>query len=119
MARLSLNCSCGWNFFIPGTTPGHEVTCPSCNQNVRIPGRKPGQATPQSAGEIALEVNRRQSRIKMIIGAAVAGFFMMGGKSSPEEESGTSKGRDPGLTGLDSLGTNGTRGSGRKPPVEP
>jgi hypothetical protein len=127
MARLSLNCSCGWNFFIPGTTAGHEVTCPSCNQNVRIPGRKPGQATPQSAGEIALEVNRRQSRIKMIIGAgvagvlalAVAGFFMMGGKSSPEEDSATSKSRDPGLTGLDSLGTNGTRGSGRKPPVEP
>ena len=40
MARLSLNCSCGWNFFLPSTTPGHEVACPSCGQNVRVPGRK-------------------------------------------------------------------------------
>src|SRR5579859_7749199 len=102
MARLSLNCSCGWNFFIPGTTPGHEVTCPSCNQNVRIPGRKPGQSAPQTAGEIALEVHRKQSRIKMIIGACVAallalgivGYFSLGGKSSSDEDSGTGEKRD-------------------------
>ncbi|HLY09972.1 MAG TPA: hypothetical protein VKW04_11765, partial [Planctomycetota bacterium] len=95
MARLSLNCSCGWNFFIPGTTPGHEVTCPSCGQVVRIPGRKPGQATPQSAGEIALEVQRRQSRFKIFIGALVAAVIaiaagaalFMGGSSSSDPDS--------------------------------
>jgi len=115
MARLSLNCSCGWNFFIPGTTPGHEVTCPSCGQVVRIPGRKPGQSAPQTAGEIALEVNRRQSRVKMIIGAAIAAIivvavgavFFLGGKSEPDEDAkgGDKKGRD--LTGLGNSGPGG------------
>ncbi|HVR84796.1 MAG TPA: hypothetical protein VMU54_10835, partial [Planctomycetota bacterium] len=126
MARLSLNCSCGWNFFIPGTTPGHEVTCPSCNQNVRIPGRKPGQATPQTAGEIALAVHRKQSQLKMIIGACVAavialavvGYLALGGKSSPEEDSRTADGKDPGLTGLGgSGGPGGSKNPFRSPPT--
>ena len=41
MARIALNCSCGWNFFIPGSTAGHEVTCPSCGQryDLRLAGR--------------------------------------------------------------------------------
>jgi len=117
MARLSLNCSCGWNFFIPGTTPGHEVTCPSCNQNVRIPGRKPGDSVPQTAGEIALAVQRKQARVKMIIGATLAavialgvvGYLVLGGKSSSEEDAAQLDRKDKGLTGLGSGGTSGAK----------
>lgn len=94
MARISLNCSCGWNFFIPGTTGGHEINCPSCGQNVRIPGRKPGQSGPMSAGDIALEVNRRQERKRMIIIGSIVGVIglgitlavVLGGGSSTTEE---------------------------------
>jgi len=119
MARLSLNCSCGWNFFIPGTTPGHEVTCPSCGQVVRIPGRKPGQSAPQTAGEIALQVQARQSRVKMIIGASIAAviaiavvaFFFVGGKSEPDEDG---KGRDKTDRGLTGLGNSGPGDKTRK-----
>jgi hypothetical protein len=119
MARLSLNCSCGWNFFIPGTTGGHEVACPSCGQNVRIPGRKPGQSAPMTAGEIALEVQRKQSTTKAIIGAAVAAviviavvaFFFVGGKSSSEDEGKTGDAKGGGsLTGLGSSSGSGTGG---------
>lgn len=119
MARMSLNCSCGWNFFIPGTTGGHEVACPSCGQNVRIPGRKPGQTVPMTAGEIALEVQRKQSRIKVILGSAVAAVlviavaaaFFMGGKS-PEEDPKAGDGKDR-LTGL---GAGSGGGSASKNP---
>jgi hypothetical protein len=72
MARMALNCSCGWNFFIPGTTTGLDVTCPSCAQLVRIPGRKPGRDVPMSPGEIAAEMQRRQGMIRMVVGAAAA-----------------------------------------------
>jgi hypothetical protein len=121
MARLSLNCSCGWNFFIPGTTPGHEVTCPSCGQVVRIPGRKPGQSAPQTAGEIALEVQRRQSRVKMVIGAAIAAViviaagaaFFMRGSSEPDDEG---KGRDKTDRGLTRLGDSGGDKGRKKDP---
>jgi len=71
MARISLNCSCGWNFFIPGTTTGHEVGCPSCGQSVRIPGRKPGENPAKSAGEVAAEAQQRQGLIRYGILAAV------------------------------------------------
>jgi hypothetical protein len=123
MARLSLNCSCGWNFFIPGTTPGHEVSCPSCAQVVRIPGRKPGQATPQTAGEIALEIQRKQSRIKMMIGAAIAAViavaagavFFFGGKSTPDDD-----GRgQTGKTDRDLTGLGGSSSSSSKNPFRP
>ncbi len=43
MARIALNCSCSWNFFIPGSTTGFEVVGPSCGHSVRIPGRPPGK----------------------------------------------------------------------------
>lgn len=78
MARISLNCSCGWNFFIPSTTGGHEINCPSCGQNVRIPGRKPGQAGPMSAGDIALEVSRKQDRIRMLVIGSIVGVIAIG-----------------------------------------
>jgi hypothetical protein len=78
MARISLNCSCGWNFFVPGTTPGHEVACPSCAQSVRIPGRKPGQPVPTSAGAIAAEIQKKQRTIKMMIGLGVAVLIVAG-----------------------------------------
>lgn len=71
MARISLNCSCGWNFFIPGTTTGHETSCPSCAQSVRIPGRKPGEHTAKSAGEVAAEAQQRQGMIRNAVLAAV------------------------------------------------
>lgn len=94
MARISLNCSCGWNFFIPGTTGGHEINCPSCGQNVRIPGRKPGQATPMSAGDIALEISRKQDRIRMLVIGSVVGvialgiglFFALRSDSKPDDD---------------------------------
>jgi hypothetical protein len=82
MARISLNCSCSWNFFIPGTTTGHEVTCPSCGQSVRIPGRKPGQDVARSPGEIAAESQRRQGMARMAIltmaGSVVVGVALFG-----------------------------------------
>src|SRR5581483_9507722 len=76
MARIALNCSCGWNFFIPGSTPGHEVTCPSCAQTVRIPGRKPGKDMPMSAGEIAAQVNRRNQTVRMVVGGVIVAVLV-------------------------------------------
>lgn len=71
MARLSMKCPCGWNFFLPGTTTGHEVNCPNCGQSVPIPGRKPGDDVPQSAGALAARIQRRQSLIKLGLAGAV------------------------------------------------
>jgi hypothetical protein len=83
MARISLNCSCGWNFFIPGSTSGYETSCPSCGQVVRIPGRKPGQHPAKSAGEVAAEAQQRQGLIRyavlaaaVLILAGVVGLFL-------------------------------------------
>ena len=106
MARVSLNCSCGWNFFIPGSTTGHEVNCPSCAQTVRIPGRKPGQHVAMSAGEIAAEKQAQQRQIKLLIGVGllvvvVAGTiiaFTAGG--SPPDPNAISDRRDDGLPGM-------------------
>ena len=83
MARISLNCSCGWNFFIPGSATGYETSCPSCGQSVRIPGRKPGQNPAKSAGEVAAEAQQRQGLIRygilaaaVLIVAGIIGFFV-------------------------------------------
>jgi hypothetical protein len=70
MARIALNCSCGWNFFIPGSATGYETSCPSCGQSVRIPGRKPGENPAKSAGEVAAEAQQRQGLIRYAILAA-------------------------------------------------
>jgi hypothetical protein len=118
MARIALNCSCGWNFFIPGSTVGHEVTCPSCGQTVRIPGRKPGQPVPTSAGAIAAEKQRQQRAIKMMIGVGVvvvvvAGTilaFSMGSK--PPEDPNEGRTKNETLTGLG--GTPGNRPGAKK-----
>ena len=106
MARIALNCSCGWNFFIPGSTVGHEVTCPSCGQTVRIPGRKPGQPVPTSAGAIAAEKQRQARTIKMMIGLGVVIVVVAGtilafsmGSTPPEDPSAGGNSKDT-LTGL-------------------
>src|SRR5258706_8231406 len=123
MARIALNCSCGWNFFIPGSTAGHEVTCPSCAQTVRIPGRKPGKDLPMSAGEMAAQVNRKNQTIRMVVGAgivaAVIGIIAivisMSGGSKTEDISTTVNPKDN-LTGLG--GGPGTRHNTPKKPKE-
>jgi hypothetical protein len=114
MARISLNCSCGWNFFIPGSTPGHEVSCPSCAQTVRIPGRKPGKdGAVMTAGDIAAEVQRKQSLVRMLIGGGVVAVIaiivivvMSMGSKPPEDTGEISHNRDKGLPGIG--GTGGT-----------
>src|SRR6185369_8774612 len=119
MARISLNCSCGWNFFIPGSTPGHEVSCPSCAQTVRIPGRKPGKdGAAMTAGDIAAEVQRKQSLVRMLIGGGVVAVIaiivivvMSMGSKPPEDTGEISHTRDKGLPGL-----GGTGGSARTVP---
>jgi hypothetical protein len=120
MARLSLNCSCGWNFFIPGSTPGHEVNCPSCAQTVRIPGRKPGKDLPMSAGEIAGQKQNQQRIIRMMVGIGVLVVIVAGivlafsmGSSAPQESAAGPETKDKGLTGL-TTGT-GTRTKTRAP----
>jgi hypothetical protein len=76
MARIALNCSCSWNFFIPGSTTGFEVVCPSCGQAVRIPGRTPGKDLPRSAGAVAAENERRQQILRFAVGAAAAAVLV-------------------------------------------
>jgi len=90
MAKLSLTCECGWKFFIPGSTQGHEVTCPNCGNGVRIPGRKPGEGV-VSAGMLAAQKQARAGRIRLLIGLSVgvviAGIVLvvvMGGKGNSE-----------------------------------
>jgi hypothetical protein len=106
MARVSLNCSCGWNFFIPGSTPGHEVSCPSCAQTVRIPGRKPGQNPAMSAGEIAAATQAQQRTIKLLVGVGILVVVVAGtiiafsGRSTPPEENTISDRREDGLPGM-------------------
>src|SRR5262245_20929058 len=116
MARISLNCSCGWNFFIPGSTPGHEVSCPSCAQTVRIPGRKPGKdGTPLTAGDIAAEVQRKQGLVRMLIGGAVVAVIaivvilvMSSGTKPPEENEISHNPREKGLPGVSNTGSGGS-----------
>ena len=67
MARIALTCGCGWNFFIPGSTPGLETTCPSCGKFVAIPGRKPGMENPLTPGEIAARLQRRAGVIRSLL----------------------------------------------------
>jgi hypothetical protein len=71
MARLALNCRCGWNFFIPESTQGSEVSCPSCGQEVRIPGRRPGQEV-LSPGMLAAKKNQQALTLKLVIGVLAA-----------------------------------------------
>lgn len=91
MARITLNCTCSWTFFVPGTVQGHEVPCPSCGQAVRLPGRKPGQESKRAPGEIAAEQAGKQQLIWRIVGAAAvvvvaAGIYAAIPKSTPVEE---------------------------------
>ena len=96
MARLNLTCACGWTFFLPGSTTGHQVTCPSCGEYVPIPGRKPGDDGPQSAGALAAQIQLKQSLIKAlilggIITAVAVGVWVtssMRGRPSAEQDSG-------------------------------
>src|SRR5262252_1173693 len=75
MARIALTCECGWNFFLPGSTPGCEIACPSCTRLVSIPGRKPGMDVPLSPGAIAARIQRRAALVRsamLVLGLAVA-----------------------------------------------
>ena len=89
MARIALTCGCGWNFFVPGTTPEHEVSCPSCSQPVAIPGRKPGDV-PLTPGEIAGRIQRRAEigrAALLLIGVVVfGGAAYLGLKGTPPVE---------------------------------
>ncbi len=73
MARISLKCGCGWNFFIAGTAQGHETPCPNCGDAVAIPGRKATGGGPKTPGVIAAEKQARQKQVVLLvsIGAAV------------------------------------------------
>jgi hypothetical protein len=90
MARIALTCGCGWNFFIPGSTPEHEVTCPSCGQPVAIPGRRPGEV-PLTPGGIAARLQQRAAIVRaalMLVGIAVFGgaaFLALKGTPRVEE----------------------------------
>lgn len=128
MARIALNCSCGWNFFIPGSTPGHEVTCPSCAQTVRIPGRKPGKDMPMSAGEIAAQVNAKNQTVRMLVGGGIV-VVLIGiiaivvsvfGGSKPEEITDAPSKHDR-LTGFGQTDKNGRPVTTKttKPPEDP
>jgi hypothetical protein len=96
MARLNLTCACGWNFFLPSSTTGHQVSCPSCGEFVPIPGRKPGEDVPQSAGALAARIQRKQSLLKaVILGGIVAAVAIaaavtlsMRGRPATEDDSG-------------------------------
>jgi hypothetical protein len=79
MARLSLKCECGWNFFIPGSTQGWEVSCPNCQQAVPIPGRKEGEGgAPVSAGELAARHQQKQKLVLLAVGGGV-GLVLVAG----------------------------------------
>ena len=67
MSRIALTCGCAWNFFIPGSTPGHEIACPSCGRTVAIPGRKPGMGPPLTPGEIAARMQQRAAAVQLVV----------------------------------------------------
>ncbi len=94
MARISLNCKCGWNYFIPESAQGFETPCPNCGEPVRIPGRRPGQQV-LPPGQLASRKVRQQRMIVLLIGAfagiVVLGIILVvvlssGGSSSPDPE---------------------------------
>jgi hypothetical protein len=98
MARISLKCECGWNFFVPGTAQGHEAPCPNCGGAVPIPGRSASGDGPKSPGQIAAEKQARQKQVVLLVSAAVAVVvvallvvLMSGGKPAPIEEETTGK----------------------------
>ncbi len=91
MARISLKCGCGWNFFVPGSTQGHEAACPNCGNAVGIPGRKATGGGAKAPGVIAAEMQARQKQVLLLISIAAAVvlvavvLLMMGGRSTPPE----------------------------------
>lgn len=102
MARISLKCSCGWNFFIAGTAQGHETPCPNCAIPVPIPGRKASEGGPKAPGVIAAEKQSKQKQVVLLvsIGAAVALVAVVllvatSGGPKPIEEPETPRGHNP------------------------
>jgi hypothetical protein len=94
MARISLKCVCGWNFFIPGTAQGHEAPCPNCGDAVVIPGRKATAGGPKAPGVIAAEKQAKQKMVVLLVSAAAAILLvsvillMMGGGPAPDPAGG-------------------------------
>lgn len=98
MARISLKCVCGWNFFVPGTAQGHEAPCPNCGDAVPIPGRVAGKDGPKSPGVIAAENQAKQRQVVLLVSAAAAILLVSvvlmivtsGSSAPPEDDAGTS-----------------------------
>lgn len=67
MARIKLKCSCGWSFFVAGTTQASQVACPNCNGFVPIPG-KDDVGSPLSAGQLASKTRTRAKMIRLLVG---------------------------------------------------
>ncbi len=96
MARIALECTCGWKFFVAGSTQGWEVPCPNCGLAVRIPGRRVGEAGFATAGHLAAEREKgwKMARLAIGLGAvAVVGIIivvvlMSGGPSPSSYEQG-------------------------------
>ena len=92
MARISLKCDCGWAFFVPGSTQGHEAPCPNCGQSVDIPGRSASDGPARSPGAIAAEHQARQKKTVLLISAgvvaalALVAFLLLGSGAPPPEE---------------------------------
>lgn len=70
MARIALQCDCGWRFFIPASTQGWETACPNCGNGVPISGRRMGDAGYSSAGQLAAAKQRVTTLIRLGAGLA-------------------------------------------------
>ncbi len=97
MARISLQCTCGWSFFVSEATLGWQVACPSCGAAVPIPGRRPGKVY-KSHAEVAREkAGRTRSLIFLGVGAlALAGIAALLLTLGREEDTSSRDGRKPG-----------------------
>ncbi|HEX7897918.1 MAG TPA: hypothetical protein VF950_09175 [Planctomycetota bacterium] len=122
MARISLKCGCGWNFFVPGTVQGHETPCPNCGDAVNIPGRKASEGGPKSPGVIAAEKQAKQRQVVLLVSAAAAILLisvillMVSGGSPPpvvEDEQ-----RGPGVADKIGPKTSRTTAPAYKPPPD-
>jgi hypothetical protein len=95
MARIAMECKCGWKFFIAGSTQGWEQPCPNCGLAVRIPGRKVGDKTFATAGALAAEKEKgwKMARLAiglglvLVVGVLLLIVFMSGGSPAPQDYS--------------------------------
>ncbi len=119
MARIALECTCGWKFFIAGSAQGWEYPCPNCGLAVPIPGRKVGQAGFATAGHLAAEKEKgwKMARIAIGLGAVlVVGIIVivvvMSGSDSKTYDEGP-------ITDPSRSSGSGLRSSSSMPPPPP